>query len=143
MAKISRNPNRRDALRSRAVAHLKGRDAQVDASTALGVLYDLANTIADGWEVPKVALNALGAYLAEVHVKNVKWVPDGDDARGVKKYKTANSNLADGCVNWAEIIAALKVNGYKGWLIEEGHTEDETTYGRLKDAYALLKKLAG
>ncbi len=123
---------------SGAVAYLKGMSPD-----EVGVLYDPANMIADGWEVPKVALNVLGAYLAEVHVKNVQWVRDADDPRGTKKWKTANSNLADGCVNWAEIVAALKVHGYKGWLIEEGHTEHETTYSRLKDAYALLKKLSG
>jgi PAS domain-containing protein len=64
MAKISRNPKRRDVLRSRAVAHLKGRDAQVDASTALGVLYQLASS-------PSTAPDAL-ALLHELQVHQVE-----------------------------------------------------------------------
>ena len=64
MEKSFRNPNLRDALRSRAVAHLKGRDAQVDASTALGVLYDLASS-------PSTAPDAL-ALLHELQVHQVE-----------------------------------------------------------------------
>ena len=64
MAKISRNPKRRDVLRSRAVAHLKGRDAQVDESTALGVLYQLASS-------PSTAPDAL-ALLHELQVHQVE-----------------------------------------------------------------------
>jgi PAS domain S-box-containing protein len=64
MATISRSPKRRDVLRSRAVAHLKGRDAQVDASTALGVLYQLASS-------PSSAPHAL-ALLHELQVHQVE-----------------------------------------------------------------------
>jgi sugar phosphate isomerase/epimerase len=109
----------------------------------VGILYDPANMISDGWEVPKVALNVMGAYLAEVHVKNSKWIPDGDDARGVKKWKAIASDLEDGCVNWAEVIDQLKIHGYNGWLVEEGHTHHRATYDRLKQAQELLKKLVG
>ena len=123
---------------SGAVALLRGFDP-----SEVGILFDPANTICDGWEVPKVALNAMGAYLAEVHVKNVKWIIDGDDPRGTKKWKTVNAPLGEGCVNWAEIIEQLKAHGYNGWLVEEGHTEHEKTYDRLRDALALLKKLVG
>jgi sugar phosphate isomerase/epimerase len=123
---------------SGVVAFLKG-----FSPDEVGVLYDPANMIADGWEVPAVALNVLGAYLAEVHVKNSKWVPDGDDPRGVKKYKTIAADLEDGLVNWADIIDRLKTHGYAGWLIEEGHTHDRGTFDRLKMAHDLLKKLVG
>jgi PAS domain S-box-containing protein len=64
MSKISRNPKRRDVLRSRAVEHLKGRDAQVDASTALSVLYQLASS-------PSTAPDAL-ALLHELQVHQVE-----------------------------------------------------------------------
>jgi PAS domain S-box-containing protein len=68
MTKSSHNPNRRDALRSRAIAHLKGTDApgqaQVDASAALGVLYDLASS-------PSTAADAL-ALLHELQVHQVE-----------------------------------------------------------------------
>ncbi len=68
MTNSLRNPNRRDALRSRAVAHLKGAAAQVqarvDASAALGVLYDLASS-------PSTAGDAL-ALLHELQVHQVE-----------------------------------------------------------------------
>jgi len=64
MAKSSRDSDRRDDLRSRAVAHLKGRNAQVDASTALGVLYSLASS-------PSTAADAL-ALLYELQVHQVE-----------------------------------------------------------------------
>jgi PAS domain S-box-containing protein len=64
MAKISRNPKRRDVLRARAVAHLKGHDAQVDESTALSVLYQLASS-------PSTAPDAL-ALLHELQVHQVE-----------------------------------------------------------------------
>ncbi len=68
MPTIARNPDRLNSLRSRAVAHLKGPGAQdqvrVDASTALGVLYELASS-------PSTAPDAL-ALLHELQVYQVE-----------------------------------------------------------------------
>ena len=107
----------------------------------VGVLYDPGNMVYEGWEAAAVGLNLLGPYLAEVHVKNSKWVPDSDDPRGVRTWKPVAAHLEDGCVNWAQIIEKLKLHGYKGWLIEEGHTAERDTYTRLKMAHELLSRL--
>jgi PAS domain-containing protein len=68
MSTISHNPNHRSELRSRAVAHLTGADAQAparaNAADALGVLYDLASS-------PATAPNAL-ALLHELQVHQVE-----------------------------------------------------------------------
>jgi PAS domain S-box-containing protein len=68
MTKISHNPNRGNALRLRALAHLKGPDAKaqarVDASAALGVLYELASS-------PSTAPDAL-VLLHELQVHQVE-----------------------------------------------------------------------
>jgi PAS domain-containing protein len=68
MSTISHNPNNWHDLRSRAVAHLKGPDAQAHARTnpsaALGVLYELASS-------PSTAPNAL-ALLHELQVHQVE-----------------------------------------------------------------------
>lgn len=109
----------------------------------VGVLYDPGNMITEGWENVRLALNILGPYLAEVHVKNQKWIPAGEEDRGAAKWKTVSSDLEDGCVNWAEVVDKLKAHGYDGWLIEEGHTENRDSYTRLKLAYELLSKLLG
>ena len=106
----------------------------------VGVLYDPGNMIYDGWEVPRLALNILGPYLAEVHVKNSKWVP-GATENGITRWKTEPADLENGCVNWAEVVEQLKLHAYTGWLIEEGHTAGRDSYQRLKMSYALLKNL--
>jgi len=106
----------------------------------VGILYDPANMIADGWERVGLSLNIMGPYLAEVHVKNSRWEPSEKEDRGVKIWRNVSSPLGDGCVNWAEVIDLLKKHGYDGWLVEEGHTE-ENTFDRLKSAQALLSSL--
>ena len=121
---------------SGVISFLKGISPQ-DA----GVLYDPANMIMDGWETVSISLNILGPYLAEVHVKNSKWIQTEDDPRGVKAWKAVSSHLEDGCVNWAEVIDKLKIHGYKGWLVEEGHATGRDSYTRVKMAYELLKRL--
>jgi sugar phosphate isomerase/epimerase len=120
---------------SGAMAFLKGIPPE-----DVGVLYDPGNMIYDGWEVPKLALNILGPYLAEVHVKNSKWVPDVTE-NGITRWKAEPADLENGCVNWAEITTQLKVHAYSGWLIEEGHTAGRDSYQRLKMSCALLRTL--
>ena len=112
-------------------------------ATEVGILYDPANALGDGWETFPVALNVMGDFLAEVHVKNCRWVAGAVGPQGTRKWDTENSDLEDGCVDWAELIGALKERGYKGWLIEEGHTANRTSHTRLKMSYELLSKLIG
>jgi PAS domain-containing protein len=64
MTTIDRNPSGRAALRSRAVANLKGPGVKTDPSAALGVLYELASS-------PSTALDAL-ALLHELQVHQVE-----------------------------------------------------------------------
>jgi len=123
---------------SGSIAFLRGFDPET-----VGVLYDPANMISDGWEVPGLSINILGPYLAEVHVKNSKWVPNRDDPRGVKTWKVESAYMEDGCVNWAEVIEQLKLHRYTGWLVEEGNTQSHgrDTYTRLKMTHQLLTQL--
>ncbi|MBE7465604.1 MAG: sugar phosphate isomerase/epimerase [Planctomycetes bacterium] len=108
----------------------------------VGILYDPANMLSDGWERLDLSLNLLGDYLAEVHVKNSKWVQDGVDELGCAKWKCISADLEEGSVHWPTVIAQLKKRGYTGWLVEEGHTAT-LTYQRLKTAHDLLKKMVG
>ncbi len=64
MTTTDHKPNTRSALRSRAVAHLKGPGERTDASTALGVLFELASS-------PSTAPDAL-ALLHELQVHQVE-----------------------------------------------------------------------
>jgi len=109
----------------------------------VGVLFDPANMAHEGWEPMPLSLNIIDAYLAEIHVKNVEWVKGPVDAKGTQTWKVANCAMEAGFVNWGEVIDLLKARGFKGWLVEEGHVEDQTSYVRLKTAYEYLKKLLG
>ncbi len=107
----------------------------------VGVLYDPANMISDGWEQVGLALNILGPFLAEIHVKNSAWLPTGKEENGVKIWRADSAPLEDGCVNWAEVIDKVKKHGYDGWLVEEGHVQGISSYDRLKSAHDLLRQL--
>lgn len=107
----------------------------------VGILYDPANSVGDGWETYPVALNVMGSYLAEVHVKNTRWVPGDLTEKGTRKWKSEGADLEEGIVDWAELIGWLKDHQFKGWLVEEGHTANRTSHTRLKMAHELLSKL--
>jgi sugar phosphate isomerase/epimerase len=107
----------------------------------VGVLYDPGNGIYEGWEPPRLALSLIGAYLAEVHVKNSRWVADGRDPRGYAKWKAEACAIDEGCVDWGVVVDELKARGFTGWLIEEGHHHGVTAEQRLRGAHALLTKL--
>lgn len=111
------------------------------APEEVGILYDPANSIGDGWETFPVALNVMGPYLAEVHVKNTRWVQGDVTPQGVRKWKSEGADLEDGCVDWGDLIGWLKDHKFNGWLVEEGHTANRSSYTRLKLAYELLNKL--
>jgi sugar phosphate isomerase/epimerase len=112
------------------------------APDEVGILYDPGNMAVEGWEAPRAALNIMGPYLAEIHVKNARWVPDVAE-NGITRWKGESADLENGCVDWADVIAHLKAHGYDGWLIEEGHTHGRASYQRLQMAAELLRKLIG
>jgi sugar phosphate isomerase/epimerase len=107
----------------------------------VGVLHDPANMVKEGWESLQLTMNQLGSYLAEVHVKNAKWICEGDDANGCKRWSVQPCHLEEGVVNWPETIAQLKARGFKGWLIEEGFVANCDTFTRLKKSHVLLARL--
>lgn len=121
---------------SGVVAFLKGIDPK-----DVGVLYDPANMVREGWENIRTVLNILGPYLAEVHVKNAKWLRGEKTDRGCQLWDYEDADLEDGVVNWADVIDHLKKHGYDGWLVEEGHSAKRPTFERLKLAKELLSRL--
>ncbi len=77
---------------------------------AVGALYDPGNMAREGHVAPRIAVEQLGPYLAHVHLKNVAW-RRRDGAWGI-----AYARLADGVVDWPEVLAALVAAGYDGLL---------------------------
>ncbi len=41
----------------------------------VGAIHDAGNMVNEGWEHPRAAFEALGPYLAHVHMKNGSWTP--------------------------------------------------------------------
>jgi sugar phosphate isomerase/epimerase len=73
-----------------------------------GVLYDPGNMVIEGHLAPRLAIARLGSRLRHVHVKNIAWSRRG----GVWRWRHAA--LAQGMLNWREILAALAAARYSG-----------------------------
>ena len=105
----------------------------------VGVIFDPGNMVCQGYEGWQIALDLLGPYLSHVHVKNAARVEDGV-IDGAKQWKTTDTPLKDGFVNWSEVLPILDKVGFKGWLVLEdfGPGDGET---KLKDGMEYLKSI--
>ncbi len=117
---------------------LEGRDPQW-----LGAMLDPGNMIHEGRENWKMAVEILGPYLKHVHVKDARWVrsPEGE-------WTAEWASLAEGMVDWEEVIAALRSVGYEGFLdledLRGGWARKPvgiTTRQKLQEAYDYLSPL--
>ncbi|MBN8218731.1 MAG: sugar phosphate isomerase/epimerase [Spirochaetes bacterium] len=95
----------------------------------VGVIYDLGNVVYEGYEHYRLALEALGPYLAHVHVKNAVWKPTHDEATGVTQWKTEAAPLKKGVADFKRFFETLKDIGYDDWV----SVEDFSTEGALED----------
>ncbi len=86
------------------------------APTQVGVLWDPANSIWEGSETPTMALDLLGSYLAEAHLKNGAWARNAEG-----RWAFDWSDLEDGQVDWAQVLGLLMGCGYRGPLIVEDY----------------------
>ncbi|WP_115992922.1 sugar phosphate isomerase/epimerase family protein [Cohnella lupini] len=82
----------------------------------IGVLFDPGNTVHEGFENYKMALELLGPYLAHVHVKNGGWSVKGTAEDGSAIWHSEWAGLKDGMVPWKQVIADLLAVGYDGYL---------------------------
>jgi sugar phosphate isomerase/epimerase len=88
----------------------------------VGIIYDPANGVEEGFTRPRYAIELLGKYLANVHAKNMiqscrGFVDCGDIQR--MKWSAVVCELETGIVDWLEVISALKITGYNGWITFE------------------------
>ena len=117
---------------------LEGRDARW-----VGAIFDPGNMIREGMENWRMGIEILGPYLHHVHVKDGRWVR-GADAR----WTMENASLAEGMVDWKQVVDALKSANYEGFLdIEDfrgGYACKPvgiTTRDKLKEDYGYLASL--
>ena len=116
---------------------------------SVGVVLDFANSYGEGFE--EFGIHLLGPYIAHVHVKNLKWMPDPS---GQASYFSNGSwmwevdNLRTGIVNWKTTIGELRDIGYNGYLSLENFMggyrkkpEGTTTEAKLREDFAYLKEI--
>lgn len=77
----------------------------------IGVILDPANMVVEGSMDMRMGLDIIRDYVDLVHVKNVCWERRED---GLWRWRF--DELADGGLDWADTIAALKGIGYDGYL---------------------------
>ena len=99
----------------------------------VGILYDPGNLVGEGYEKPRMAISIMGPYLAEIHMKNSRWIEAGTGPDGEKTWKTQSCRIEDGTYPIAELISILVEIGYDGWVVEEGHEEGLSTKERLEN----------
>jgi sugar phosphate isomerase/epimerase len=135
----------------RFVAEIHDRSLANSASAALrlidgcdprrvGVVYDVANSLAEGNEPLPQALDLLGPYLAHVHVKDVAVKATGD---GWTSFATGFVPLGAGALRWGAILRCLRETGYAGWLSIENFTGLDQGPGRLAGDLAWLRARLG
>lgn len=83
----------------------------------VGVLHDIGNLVIEGWE--DHSLEALGEYLAHVHVKNVAFQLAGVESSGTLRWEPNWVPLREGRAHLPQFFEALAQIGYDGWVTVE------------------------
>jgi sugar phosphate isomerase/epimerase len=80
----------------------------------IALTFDPANMLVEGKEDWEFGIKLIQPYLANVHVKNVRWVASQAG------WVWAWAALTQGMVNWPELLGLLKQNHYNGdYAIED------------------------
>lgn len=110
----------------------------------VGVIHDLGNLINEGFENHAAAFELLGDHLAHVHVKNARWVTDGDrTADGSLVWRHEWAALRDGQANVGDYLTDLREHGYDGWVTLEDFSTDLPLAERTHDNLSFLHSLVG
>lgn len=97
-----------------------------------GVIWDPANMVFEGSEIPALAMDLMGSHLAEVHLKNGEWKREEDG-----KWNFNFCDLSQGIVNWPAVLKLLDELPYLGPLIVEDYrwTEPEAKLTQARMEY--------
>ena len=111
----------------------------------VGVIYDPANTLLEGFIRPRGACELLGEHLAYVHAKNLIFVPMSSYTETMKpgrmQWEFKRTFLDQGMIDYVEIFFALKYSGYKGWIsLEEFVTKNYVQ--EISESIRFLKECA-
>ncbi|ABU58379.1 sugar phosphate isomerase/epimerase family protein [Roseiflexus castenholzii] len=109
----------------------------------VGAIHDAGNMVYEGYEQYRLGLEALGPYLAHVHIKNARWERTGARDDGSVEWRATFAPLRKGVADIAALIRALKAVGYDGWLSFEDFSTERPLAERIVDNLAYVKNLLG
>jgi sugar phosphate isomerase/epimerase len=98
------------------------------------VLYDPGSMAIEGHLAPALAIASLGRHLGHVHVKNIAW------SRRNGAWSWRHATIADGVLDWGEILTALAAARYRG-RISIDHLGGRPTPALLRRETAELRRL--
>lgn len=99
----------------------------------VGVIYDIGNTVIEGYEDPRVATAALGPHLAHVHLKNAAW-----ERTSAGAWRSRWVPLDEGQVDAPAFLDHLDNIGYAGWVSLEDLSTHRPPAQTLRHNEALL-----
>ena len=80
-----------------------------------GVIYDPANTVLEGFVLPRIAVEVMKDYIAYIHTKNLMFKESkSPDGRTRREYE--RRTLDNGAVDYVELMFALKLHNWDGWF---------------------------
>ena len=109
----------------KAVQILEGMDPD-----CVGIMWDPGNQVSEGGETYPMAIDIAGPYLAEVHVKNIKFISEKQDDGSIQ-WRSVSCPVNEGIVNWPAVIAELKKVDYHGWLFLEDFSTEKPLLEKL------------
>jgi sugar phosphate isomerase/epimerase len=107
----------------------------------VGIMWDPGNQVVEGGEVPLMALEIAGEYLAEVHVKNTRFQRSDETKDGQTIWWAMSAPVNEGIVNWPVVMAALKKVGYDGWMFFEDFCTEQPLVERLQGNLKWFREL--
>jgi len=104
----------------------------------VGVIYDLANIIQEGYENPKMALDLLGPYVGHVHLGGSSPKPGPRQADGTIEWHWEGTPLAEGVLDVKQAVRDLKAIGYDRYISVEDF-RDLPAEEKLKESLTYLR----
>jgi sugar phosphate isomerase/epimerase len=107
----------------------------------VGAIHDAGNMVIEGWEHPRAAFEALGPYLAHVHLKNAQWVPGATLDDGTVRWEASFCPIPEGVADIRTVVRSLKRVGYDGWITFEDFSTKRSVEENLERNLAYIKAI--
>ena len=99
----------------------------------IGCIYDAGSMMVEGYENYRIGLEFLGAYVADVHVKNARFFASEN---GVWEWEW--SGLNDGLIDLRALFGALRGARYQGWITLADESGYPDPAAMLRTSHAIL-----